>query len=122
MTTDVHYKLMRLVEANPEISQRDMSRHLGISLGKVNYVLQALIKRGWIKVASVGEAERKSSYTYRLTPLGLRQKTSLALKFLQAKTREFELLREEISEMRREVGASALTSTHTRGVSSIARK
>jgi DNA-binding Lrp family transcriptional regulator len=47
--SDVHFKLMRLLEANPEMSQRDLARELGVSLGKVNYCLQALIKKGWIK-------------------------------------------------------------------------
>lgn len=101
---EVHYKLMRLIEANPELSQRDVARQLGISLGKVNYCLQALMKKGWIKVANFTNSQNKAAYMYLITPRGIEQKALLTVRFLQTKMREYEALRLEIRQMRREAG------------------
>lgn len=111
---DVHYKLMRLIEANPELSQRDIARELGISLGKVNYCLRALIERGWIKVNNFTNSQNKAAYMYLLTPRGFEQKATLTVRFLQKKMVEYELLRSEIRQMRREakgIQAVALTTS-----------
>jgi MarR family transcriptional regulator, temperature-dependent positive regulator of motility len=97
---DVHYRLMRLLEANPEMSQREVARELGISLGKVNYCLQALIQKGWIKAANFRNSRNKAAYAYLLTQRGLREKASLTVHFLQIKLREYERLRAEIEQMR----------------------
>ena len=105
-SSDVHYKLMRLLEANPEMSQRDVARELGISLGKANYCLQALIKKGWIKAANFTNSQNKAAYMYLLTPRGIEEKASLTVQFLQAKMQEYEALRIEIKQMRREARAS----------------
>jgi EPS-associated MarR family transcriptional regulator len=99
---DVHYKLMRLLESNPEMSQRDLARELGISLGKANYCLRALIKKGWIKAANFTNSQNKAAYMYLLTPRGIEQKASLTVQFLQTKMQEYEALRVEIRQMRRE--------------------
>lgn len=96
MNADVHYKLMRLLEANPEMSQRDAARELGISLGKVNYCLRALTKKGWIKVTRFKNSQSKSAYMYLLTPRGFEEKASLTLEFLREKKQEYEQLRAEI--------------------------
>ena len=101
--SEMHYKLMRLLEANPEMSQRKAARELGISLGKVNYCLKALVQKGWLKAASFKNNQRKAAYIYVLTPRGIKQKASLTVQFLLIKTREYEALREEIQRMRREV-------------------
>lgn len=106
MTTgDVHYKLMRLLESNPEMSQRDLARELGISLGKANYCLQALIRKGWVKATNFTNSQSKAAYMYLLTPRGIEQKTTLAVRFLQIKMREYEELRAEIKQMRRDAKA-----------------
>jgi EPS-associated MarR family transcriptional regulator len=102
VSTDVHYKLMRLVQKNPELSQRDLARELGISLGKVNYCLQALIGKGWIKASNFTNSQNKAAYIYLLTPRGVEEKAKLALRFLHAKMREYEQLRVEIEQMRSE--------------------
>ncbi len=103
MTTgDMHYKLMRLLEANPEMSQREAARELGISLGKVNYCLQALIRNGWIKAARFTNSQNKAAYMYLLTPRGFEQKALMTLRFLKVKMAEYEMLRAEIRQMRRE--------------------
>lgn len=108
MTPHVHYKLMRLLEAKPEMSQRNMARSLGVSLGKVNYSLKALISNGWISVRHVRNSSNNAGCMYLLTPRGKEQKYRLATRVLRSKMCEFEALRLEIDELRRETEASGL--------------
>lgn len=105
MANDVQYKLLRLLEANPQMSQRDIARMLGISLGKVNYCVQALIAKGWVKATNFTNSHNKTAYMYLLTPQGIEKKATLALKFLKLKIREYETLRAEIKEMQRDAEA-----------------
>lgn len=107
--SDEHYKLMRLLEANPEMSQRDLARELGISLGKVNYCLQALVQKGWVKARNFTNSQNKAAYMYLLTPRGIEQKAQLTVRFLHVKMREYEALRAEIKQMRREAKIDAET-------------
>lgn len=100
--TDDHYKLMRLLESNPELSQRELARELGVSLGKVNYCLRALIRKGWIKASNFTNSQNKAAYMYLLTPRGIEEKALLTVRFLQAKVREYEALRVEIEQIRQE--------------------
>jgi EPS-associated MarR family transcriptional regulator len=95
-------KLMRLIEANPKVSQRDVAYEFGISLGKVNYCLRALVHKGWIKAVRFKNSRNKVAYRYLLTPRGIEQKTLLTGRFLTIKMREYESLRAEIEELRRE--------------------
>ena len=106
LTDEIRYKVVRLLEANPEMSQRELARELGISLGKANYCLQALVRKGWIKVANFRNSQHKAAYMYLLTPHALEQKASLTMRFLQVKVREYEALRAEIKEIRRAVRSS----------------
>jgi EPS-associated MarR family transcriptional regulator len=101
---EIHYKLMRMVQANPQISQREAARELGVSLGKVNYCLRALVRRGWVKATNFKNSQNKAAYMYLLTPRGLEQKASLTVRFLSVKLREYEALRVEIEQMRQESG------------------
>lgn len=107
MTNDVHYELMRLVEGRPGLSQRDLARELGISLGKVNYCLQALINKGWIKATNFTNSQSKAAYMYLLTPRGVEEKARLTVRFLKVKLQEYEALRTEIEQMRQEADAAA---------------
>lgn len=100
---ETRYQILRLLEGNPKLSQRDVARALGMSLGKVNHGVKTLLQRGWIKVANFKNSHNKAAYMYLLTPRGIKQKASLTLEFLQIKTREYELLRAEIEQIRREV-------------------
>ena len=102
ISDEMHYRVMRLLAANPGMSQRDVARELDVSLGKVNYCLQALIRKGWIKATNFKNSHHKAAYMYLLTPHGLEQKASLALRFLHRKLREYDALRAEIEQMRRE--------------------
>jgi EPS-associated MarR family transcriptional regulator len=99
-----HYKLMRLIEANPGMSQRDIARALGMSLGKVNYCLRAVARKGWIKATNFKNNHNKAAYFYWLTPRGIEMKARMTVKFLSIKMREYEALRAEIEQMRREAG------------------
>src|SRR5215472_5348609 len=99
----MRYRLMRLLEANPSMSQREAARALGISLGRVNYCVQALIRTGLVKVKRFKNSRNKIAYLYVLTPRGIERKATLTLEFLQIKMREYEMLRAEIEQMRREV-------------------
>jgi EPS-associated MarR family transcriptional regulator len=103
---EIHYKLMRLLQANPGMSQRDAARELGISLGKVNYCLRALMRKGWIKASNFKNSQNKAAYMYLLTPRGLEEKASLTLRFLNVKLREYEVLQAEIEQMRQESAAA----------------
>ena len=105
---ETHYKLMRMIEANPAMSQRDVARELGVSLGKVNYSLRALMQRGWIKATNFKNSNNKVAYMYLLTPRGIEEKASLSVRYLKIKMQEYEKLRVEIEEMRRETVDSDL--------------
>jgi EPS-associated MarR family transcriptional regulator len=117
MSEDVHYKLMCLLDGNPELSQRDVARQLGISLGKANYCLQELAKKGWVKISHFTNSRNKAAYMYLLTPRGLEEKASLTVRFLQAKMREYEALRTEIRRMRREARNYSAQSMQAAGIS-----
>jgi EPS-associated MarR family transcriptional regulator len=102
MDEETHYRVLRLLSANPEFSQRDLARELGISLGKVNYCVKALIQRGWVKVTNFKNSRNKIAYTYLLTPRGIEHKGRLTMQFLRSKAQEYEALRTEIQQMRLE--------------------
>ncbi|HEX3848003.1 MAG TPA: MarR family EPS-associated transcriptional regulator [Steroidobacteraceae bacterium] len=97
-------KVLRLLEANPKASQRDLASEFGFSLGKVNYCIRALVHKGWIKSNRFRESDEKLAYRYLLTPRGIEQKAALTARFLHIKIREYERLRAEIEQLRREVG------------------
>ena len=99
VTDEVQYKLLKLLEATPEMSQRAVARELGISLGKVNYCLRSLVKRGWVKVTNFKNSKNKMAYVYLLTPRGIEEKARVTTRFLQRKMREYEALRTEIARM-----------------------
>jgi EPS-associated MarR family transcriptional regulator len=110
LSEEAHYKVMRLIAANPQVSQRDVARELGMSLGKVNYCLQALMRRGWVKASNFRNSHNKAAYMYYLTPRGLEQKGRLALSFLNIKVREYEQLRMEIEQIRLDTQERSLTA------------
>ena len=102
---ELHYKVLRVLQANPETSQRELARELGISVGKVNYCLKALMERGWVKAQNFRNSRNKLAYTYLLTPRGIEEKTRTAVRFLRARLAEHEMLTHEIEQLRREVAA-----------------
>ena len=102
-TNETHLKVLRSIEENPEITQRELAQELGVSLGKVNYCLKALIDRGWIKVNNFKNSSNKTSYVYLLTPFGIEEKARITVRFLKQRMREYEELKREIKQLKREV-------------------
>ncbi len=99
---DIHLDLLRKLEVNPEYTQRELSQEMGVSLGKVNYCMKKLIEKGWIKLSNFSHNPNKVGYIYLLTPKGIEQKTKLTILFLKRKIEEFEILKDEISELKLE--------------------
>ncbi|MHB1145434.1 MAG: MarR family EPS-associated transcriptional regulator [Thiobacillus sp.] len=107
MEDEIQYKLLKVLEENPDVTQRELAARLGISLGKANYCLRALIGRGWVKMDNFRRNPNKMGYVYLLTPKGIEEKARIALRFLRHKQLEFDLLKAEIERLQREVGNSA---------------
>ena len=104
MNSETHFRLLRLIEANPEITQRELADQAGISLGKANYCLKALIDKGLVKAGNFSRSRHKHRYIYKLTPAGLAEKARITGRFLKRKIAEHEALTREIEQLRREVG------------------
>lgn len=96
------YSLLKILAENPSLSQRDLAKQAGVSLGKVNFCLNALISKGCLKVNNFRNSENKLAYSYLLTPRGVEEKTRMTVEFLQIKVAEYERLRTEIEELKRE--------------------
>jgi len=96
-------ELIRKLEHNPDYTQRELAKEMGISLGKVNYCLKKLVEKGWIKAKSFHNNPNKSSYAYLLTPKGIEEKGKLTITFLQHKMEEYELLKREIIQLQQEI-------------------
>ena len=99
--------LLRRLAADPDASQRQLAGELGMSLGKLNYCLQALISKGWVKAGNFSRSPNKQGYAYLLTPKGIEAKARLTVQFLQHKMSEYEKLLLEIAELQQEVGAQS---------------
>jgi EPS-associated MarR family transcriptional regulator len=97
-----HYSLLKTLEENPELSQRDIAKRLGISLGKVNFCLNALVEKGSLKISNFRKSNNKLAYIYLLTPSGVEEKARITVEFLKYKTREYERLELEIRELQQE--------------------
>lgn len=100
---NTHYTLLKTLEENPGMSQRDLAKKLGVSLGKVNYCLNALVEKGSIKIGNFRKSDNKLAYAYLLTPGGLELKARMTVHFLKSKMAEYETLKMEIHELQREV-------------------
>jgi EPS-associated MarR family transcriptional regulator len=99
--------ILRLLQGNPALSQREVSKALGLSLGKTHYLLRALMEKGLIKARNFQRSDNKVAYMYLLTPSGMRKRLSLTRAFLQRKKDEFEALQETIARLQSEVNQDA---------------
>ena len=99
---DIRLDLLRRLESNPEFTQRELSKEMGVSLGKVNYCMKKLIEKGWVKLSNFSHNPKKMSYIYLLTPQGIEQKGRLTISFLKIKVIEYESLKKEIDELKLE--------------------
>lgn len=98
-----HLKVLRLLEANPDMSQRELAEALGVSVGKTNYCIRALVDKGLLKMNNFRNSQNKLAYAYLLTPAGIAAKADLTARFLKQRMAEYEQLREEIEQLKREV-------------------
>ena len=94
--SDTEYKVLKIIEDNPYKTQRQIAKELGLSLGKTNYVIRALVDKGWVKLTNFRKSDNKRGYLYLLTPEGVSKKSKLAIKFLQRQSKEYNRLKKEI--------------------------
>jgi EPS-associated MarR family transcriptional regulator len=97
---DTYFRVLRILEVKPDITQREIAQKLGISTSGLNYALKALIDKGWVKVHNFSVSNNKLGYVYILTPSGLAEKVSLTSRFLQRKLQEYEELKSEIESLK----------------------
>jgi EPS-associated MarR family transcriptional regulator len=100
LSDEFRYKILKRLEADPEISQRELAGELGISLGRVNYCVQALIEKGLVKAKNFRNSKNKKGYAYLLTPKGIEDKAKITVEFLKVKIAEHEALTKEIKGLR----------------------
>ncbi|HIH12375.1 TPA: MarR family EPS-associated transcriptional regulator [Candidatus Woesearchaeota archaeon] len=98
-----HLNLLKELSKDNTLSQRDLSKKLGLSLGKVNFVLNALLDKGLVKAKRFKNSKSKLAYMYILTPKGITQKVNLTYHFLNRKVNEYDALKNEIKELRKEI-------------------
>jgi EPS-associated MarR family transcriptional regulator len=96
---EVHFRVMRLIQENSQLTQRELARRLGISLGKANYCLKALVGKGFVKAENFQRSDHKLAYAYLLTPAGIEEKARVTVSFLRRKMQEFEALKAEIESL-----------------------
>ena len=101
--SDAEYLILKKFQDNPYLTQRELSKELGVSLGKTNYIINALIDKGWLKLMNFKRSDKKLGYSYLLTTQGITEKTTLAQKFLKRKSDEYNRLKEEIENLRKEL-------------------
>ncbi len=111
---ETHFQLLRLLANNAQLSQRQVAQELGLSIGKANYCLRALIDKGWVKAHEFRRSDNKWAYAYVLTPSGVRAKVRATLGFLQIKQSEFNRLTREIKQLEKEARAASVSQTVAR--------
>ena len=103
LNEEMTYRLLQTLERDPYISQRKLAKHLGVSLGKANYCLRALVDKGLVKAGNFQSSNNKKAYVYLLTPKGIEAKTKATVHFLKTKMREYDALKDEIERLKHEV-------------------
>jgi EPS-associated MarR family transcriptional regulator len=106
LDVELRLRILRLLTDSPDLPQRELAHRLGLSLGKTNYCLRALIDKGWIKVNNFRNSQNKMAYAYLLTPQGVSAKAAVTAAFLRRKQEEYSTLEREIEELRAEVLSS----------------
>ena len=111
---DTHFRVLRLLQENPEMSQRDLASVVGVSVGGMHCVLNALIEKGLVKLGNFTTAEDKRRYAYILTRKGLTEKATITRRFLARKIQEYEALKSEIETLKSEIDVEAAASAGDR--------
>ncbi|MCI3204950.1 MULTISPECIES: MarR family EPS-associated transcriptional regulator [Pandoraea] len=99
---DTYFRVMRILQENPDLTQRELAEKLGVSVGGLNYCLKALMLKGWVKMQNFAHSKNKFGYVYVLTPSGVAERAALTSRFLKRKMDEYEALKEEIEALKRE--------------------
>ena len=100
---ELEYRALKILEQHPDLTQRQLSEALGVSLGKTNYLLKSLIDVGWVKLDNFQKSDNKWGYAYLLTPVGVAEKAAITLRFLRRKKQEYNDLHSEIARLQQEV-------------------
>ncbi|WP_233252097.1 MarR family EPS-associated transcriptional regulator [Limnohabitans sp. 2KL-17] len=100
---DTHFRIMRILQENPDLTQRELADQLGMSVSGLNYCLKALIDKGFVKMQNFQNSKNKFKYVYLLTPMGIAEKLALTSRFLSRKMQEYEALKLEIQALQSEV-------------------
>jgi EPS-associated MarR family transcriptional regulator len=106
---ELEYRALKILEMNPELTQRQLAEELGISLGKTHYLIKSLIKVGWVKLDNFQKSNNKWGYAYLLTPQGIAEKATITARFLIKKQREYNALKDEIAQLEAEVRSQSST-------------
>ncbi len=116
---DTYFRVMRLLEANPDLTQRQLAEALGVSVGGLNYCLKALIQKGFVKVNNFRQSKNKFGYVYLLTPAGAGEKSRLMAKFLQRKMKEYEAIKAEIEALTKNAPLPPVNGSSQAGKSTV---
>jgi EPS-associated MarR family transcriptional regulator len=100
---DTYFRVMRILQENPDLTQRELAERLGVSVGGLNYCLKALMDKGWVKMQNFHNSKNKFKYVYLLTPHGISEKVAMTSRFLERKMQEYETLKAEIDSLRKAV-------------------
>ncbi len=100
---DTYFRVMRILQENPDLTQRELAEKLGVSVGGLNYCLKALMDKGWVKMQNFQNSKNKFKYVYLLTPQGIAERVALTSRFLDRKMQEFEALKAEIESLHQDV-------------------
>jgi EPS-associated MarR family transcriptional regulator len=100
---DTYFRVMHLLEENPDLTQRELAEKLGISVGGLNYCLKALMEKGLVKMKNFADSKNKFGYVYVLTPTGMGEKAEITQRFLRRKMEEYEALKVEIDSLQRQL-------------------
>ena len=101
---DTYFRVLRILQDTPDISQRELAEKLGVSVGGLNYCLKALMDKGWVKMQNFQNSKNKFKYVYLLTPQGIAERVALTSRFLDRKMQEYEALKAEIESLRQDAG------------------
>ena len=107
---DLHFRVLKHLQDNPDLSQRELAQLVGVSNGKLHYCMKALIDKGLLKLGNFAQSKHHLGYAYLLTPAGMAQKASMTARFLQRKLAEYEALHAEISALQAEVAQSTASN------------
>ena len=105
---DTYFRVLRMLQDNPDLTQREIAQQLGVSTSGLNYCLNALIDKGWVKVHNFSQSKNKFGYIYVLTPQGILEKVTLTGRFLKRKQAEYEALRAEIAGLTSEIESKVI--------------